>query len=102
MAHHPQHTYALKHGVITLNSASPTLVLIDDVDVVSHSAYLVIQNIDEEATVFLGASNVSSEDFGYAIGSGGEFSISGAPRYPHLYAISSVEGSKIAVMRMSS
>ena len=91
----------LRHGLITLSDTEPTEVVIFEEDVVHYDASIIIQNIDESASVYLGASGVSSSNYGYVLGSGGTFSLDNMPKKPGLYAISDVDNSQIAVLRVS-
>lgn len=94
-------TYALQHGHLTLSTSVPLEILIDNTDAVQYYASITIQNISNHATVYLGDSNVSSTDYGYRLDHGTSFSLERIPRRPHLFAVSSVQDSKIAILRVS-
>lgn len=92
---------ALQHGHLTLSTSSPVEVLVDDTDSVMYYMSLCIQNIDNTATVYLGDSNVTSSDYGFRLAPDTSFFMERMPRRPGLFAISSANGSKIAVIRVS-
>jgi len=93
--------YALQHGHLTLSTTTPVEVIVDDTDEVQHHLSMVIQNIDSAATVYLGDSTVSSSDYGHRLLAGQSFAMEKMPRKTHLFAVSSVANSKIAVLRVS-
>lgn len=59
---------------------------------------ITIQNIDSTAYVFIGASGVTSSDFGYRIAPGAAVSFE-LPGKDGLYAISDVNGTEVAVIK---
>lgn len=91
----------LRHGLVTVNSTTPTQLIIDDTDTVHYFGSLSIQNVDEEATVYLGDSTVTTSDYGYRLLPGNAFFVERVPRYHGLYAVSSAASSQVAVLRVS-
>lgn len=61
---------------------------------------ITIQNIDEEAVVYIGGKNVTTQNYGFRLIPGAAWSVELPPR-DNLYAISGTEGSKIAVLSVS-
>ena len=59
---------------------------------------ITIQNIHESAYVFVGGEEVSASDYGYRIAPGSAFSIE-LPGQDALYAISTVNSSKVAILQ---
>jgi membrane protease subunit (stomatin/prohibitin family) len=60
---------------------------------------VTVQNVDATANVFLGGVGVTASDYGYKITAGAAISFE-VPREDSLYAISDVNGSEVAVLRM--
>jgi hypothetical protein len=60
---------------------------------------LTVQNIDEEAIVYLGGEGVTAENYGYKLEPGDGFSIELNPR-DQLYAISDTDESEVALLRV--
>lgn len=92
---------ALQHGHLTLSSTEPVELIVDDVDPVLYYSSLCIQNIDNTATVYLGDAAVSQSDYGFRLAPDTSFFMERMPRRPGLFAVSSVNGSKVAVIRVS-
>jgi hypothetical protein len=85
------------HSLTTLSSSSATRLT----PVGTHSGMdLTIQNTDSAAIVYVGGEGVTALNYGYRISPNNAFSIE-LPGKNHLYAISSVNGSKIAVLKTS-
>ncbi len=59
---------------------------------------ITIQNIHESAYVYVGAEGVTASDYGYRIAPGAAFSIE-LPGQDALYAISTVNSSKVAILQ---
>ena len=59
---------------------------------------ITIQNIHESAYVYVGGEGVSASDYGYRIAPGAAFSIE-LPGQDALYAISTVNSSKVAILQ---
>lgn len=93
--------FTVKHSHITLSDATPALALFDDGDEVHYEVSFSVQNIDGTAVVYIGGAGVSSTDYGVKLSPGSKIDFTRMPRYPGIYAISSVNNSKIAVMRTS-
>lgn len=92
---------ALQHGHLTLSTSVPVEIIVDDTDFVEFYTSVVIQNIDSTATVYLGDRNVTSSDYGFRLAPDTSFFMEKVPRHPGLFAVSSVNSSKIAVLRVS-
>ena len=60
---------------------------------------LTVQNIDEEAIVYLGGEGVTAENYGYKLEPGDGFSIELNPR-DQLFAISDTDESEVALLRV--
>ena len=86
-----------RHSLITLSSTQPTRVS----SRAPHSGEdITIQNLDPEAIVYLGGENVSSSSFGFALIPGAAWSVELPPKND-LYAISEINGSSVAVLKVS-
>lgn len=59
---------------------------------------ITIQNIHESAYVYVGGEGVTASDYGYRITPGAAFSIE-LPGQDALYAISTVNSSKVAILQ---
>jgi hypothetical protein len=59
---------------------------------------ITIQNIHESAYVYVGGEGVTASDYGYRIAPGAAFSIE-LPGQDALYAISTVNSSKVAILQ---
>lgn len=83
------------HAHTTLSNTSATRLTPNGL----HSGMdITIQNIHESAYVYVGAEEVSASDYGYRIAPGAAFSIE-LPGQDALYAISTVNASKVAILR---
>jgi hypothetical protein len=83
------------HAHTTLSSTSATRLTPDGI----HSGMdITIQNIHESAYVYVGAEDVSASVYGYRIAPDAAFSIE-LPGVESLYAISSVNNSKVAILQ---
>ncbi len=88
---------ATYHEIVTLSDTTP-LELTPEGKV--HSGLdLTVQNIDEEAIIYLGAEDVSSTSYGFKLLPGAGFSIELNPR-DELYAISDTDESEVALLRV--
>jgi hypothetical protein len=59
---------------------------------------ITVQNIHESAYVYVGGEGVTASDYGYRIAPGAAFSIE-LPGQDALYAISTVNSSKVAILQ---
>lgn len=91
----------VKHSVVALSDTTPYALPFDDGDGVYYNVSFTVQNVDESATVYIGGTDVSDTSYGIRLAPDGMASFDEMPRYPGIYAISSVDGSQIAIMRMS-
>lgn len=88
---------ATHHEIVTLSNATATELTPEGR---IHSGLdLTVQNIDEEAIVYLGAEDVSSTSYGFKLLPGAGFSIELNPR-DELYAISDTDDSEVALLRV--
>jgi hypothetical protein len=60
---------------------------------------LTVQNVHESAIVYIGGEGVTAENYGYKLEPNDGFSIELNPR-DQLYAISDVDGSEVALLRV--
>jgi hypothetical protein len=90
----------IRHQVVTLSDTTPTLCVLHPTDSAPNGVAVSVQNIDGEATVYIGDINVTALDYGFAIASGESFSLASIPKQIKLYAISDVNGSKVAMMKV--
>ena len=82
------------HSLATLSDTNPTRLTPNG----THSGMdITIQNVDETAIVYLGGEGVSSENYGFRLRPSEVFSIE-LPGTDSLYAISSIDESKIATI----
>jgi len=83
------------HAHTTLSSTSATRLTPNGL----HSGMdITIQNIHESAYVYVGGEGVTASDYGYRIAPGAAFSIE-LPGTNALYAISTVNSSKVAILQ---
>jgi hypothetical protein len=88
---------ATYHEIVTLSDTTP--VELTPEGKVHSGLDLTVQNIDEEAIVYLGAEDVSSTSYGFKLLPGAGFSIELNPR-DELYAISDTDESEVALLRV--
>jgi len=83
------------HSLTTLSNLSATRLTPNGL----HSGMdITIQNVDNEAYVYLGGEGVSDSDYGYRISPGHAISWE-LPGKDALYAITDTNGSKIAIIK---
>ena len=83
------------HSLTTLSSSSATRLTPNGI----HSGMdITIQNVDTSAYVYIGGEGVTALNYGYRIAPGSAWSIE-LPGRDSLYAITNVNGSKIAVIQ---
>jgi len=83
------------HALVTLDSTTATRLTPNGM----HSGMdITIQNIHASAYVYIGAEGVTASDYGYRIAPGSAFSVE-LPGPNALYAITTVNGSAIAVLK---
>lgn len=88
---------ATYHEIVALSDSTP--VELTPEGKVHSGLDLTVQNIDEEAIVYLGAEDVSSTSYGFKLLPGAGFSIELNPR-DELYAISDTDESEVALLRV--
>lgn len=91
----------VRHYQLELSDSGPTEALSDFGDEVHFGVSFTIQNIDTSANVFIGGTDVNSGDYGLKLAPGGVATFEDMPRYPGIYAITDVDNSSIAVLRVS-
>ena len=83
------------HSLTTLSSSSAIRLTPNGI----HSGIdITIQNVDASAYVYIGGEGVTALNYGYRIAPGSAWSIE-LPGRDSLYAITNVNGSKIAVIQ---
>lgn len=86
-----------QHSLTTLSSTSATRLTPNGL----HSGMdITIQNVHDSAYVYIGASGVTTLNYGYRLAPGTAFSIE-LPSVDSLYAITDTTGSKVAVLKTS-
>ena len=85
------------HNLVTLSDASATeLTPAGEV----HSGLdLTVQNVNETAVVYIGASGVTASNYGFKLEPGDAFSVELNPR-DQLFAISDTDGASLALLRV--
>ena len=84
-----------QHSLTTLSSSSATRLTPNGL----HSGMdITIQNVHASANVYIGGEGVTSLNYGYRIAPGSAWSIE-LPSRDSLYAISSVNGSNVAILK---
>jgi hypothetical protein len=91
----------VKHSIIELSDSTPIALPFDDGDEVYYNLSFTIQNVDTSATVYVGGTGVSSSSYGIRLAPDAIANFDEMPRFPGIYAISSVDNSELAVMRFS-
>jgi len=92
---------ALKHKVIILSDSENTL-LSDDENNDYYHVDITVQNIDDEALVYLGAEGLNPSSYGMILYPGSTMSISRISESDAIYAFSDINESKLAVFISSS
>ena len=83
------------HSLISLSSTDAIRLTPNGV----HSGMdITLQNVDDSAYVYVGGEGVSSADYGYRIAPGHAISFE-LPGKNSLYAITNLNGSKLAVLK---
>ncbi len=86
---------ATRHALVSLSSAEAVRLTATGI----HSGMdITIQNVDDEAYVYIGSESVTSLDYGYRIAPGHAISWE-LPGTDSLYAITNTDGSKVAVLK---
>jgi hypothetical protein len=86
-----------RHSLITLSSTNAKVV---STPAVHSGEDITIQNVDPEAVVYLGGSNVSPTNYGFILTPGAAWSVELPPKNS-IYAVSGTNGSKVAVIKVS-
>lgn len=87
---------ATYHNLLTLSNSTATELTPGD----KHSGLdLTVQNVDETAVVYIGASGVTASDYGFKLDPGDAFSIELNPR-DRLFIISDTNESQVALLRV--
>jgi len=83
------------HALTTLNTSSATRLTPNGI----HSGMdITVQNVDAAAYVYLGSEGVTAVNYGFRLSPGAAFSVE-LPGKDTLYAITDVNGSKVAVIK---
>lgn len=85
------------HELLTLSNATATELT--PPGKIHSGLDVTIQNVHATANVYIGAADVTASDFGYKLVPGSGFSVELNPR-DELYAISDVDGSEAALLRV--
>ena len=88
---------ATYHELVTLSDATATELT--PPGKVHSGLDLTVQNVHETAIVYIGGTGVTDANYGYKLEPGDGFSIELNPR-DQLYAISDVNGSGVALLRV--
>lgn len=85
------------HALVTLSDTTATRLTPNGI----HSGMdITMQNVDASAIVYIGGEGVNSEDYGFKLSPSQAFSVE-LPGTDALYAISSVNGSLVATLRLT-
>jgi hypothetical protein len=85
-----------RHAVVLLSQSSPTLLS----DRAIHSGIdFTIQNLHASAYVYIGGPNVTINNYGFRINPGTAFSVE-LPGHDELWAVTSINGSEVAVLSL--
>ena len=91
----------LRHSLIELNDSNPVSVLPDlNIDV-NYDISFSVQNVSTDTDCYLGASGVSSGNYGIKLVPGATASFEGVSRAFPLYGISASGNINVAVLRVS-
>lgn len=85
------------HELLTLSNATATELT--PPGKIHSGLDVTIQNVHATANVYIGAADVMAANFGYKLVPGSGFSVELNPR-DELYAISDVDGSEVALLRV--
>ena len=84
------------HSIIPLSNATATRLTPNG----THSGFdITIQNVDEEAVVYIGGEGVTTTDYGFKITAGAAWSVE-LPSKDAIYAISDTNESAVAVLKL--
>ena len=90
----------IRHDIQTINDETPVLILPDFGDAVQYYVNFTVQNISE-TTVYLGASGVTSTDYGIKLEAGAIASFDGFQRNAQLFGVTDSWSASVAVLRIS-
>jgi hypothetical protein len=90
----------IRHQLTSVNDGDAVRILPDFGDSVQYFVNFTVQNISE-TTVYIGASNVASNDYGIKLEAGATASFEGFQRNAPLFAITDSGTASVAVQRLS-
>lgn len=90
----------IRHEIQVFNDETPVLVLPDFGDAVQYFVNFTVQNISE-TTIYLGASGVTSSDYGIKLEASAIASFDGFQRNAQLFGITDSGSASAAVLRIS-
>jgi len=85
------------HGLVTLSDASAVIVSSSGEKFLGED--LTVQNVHASAIVYVGGEGVTTTNYGYRLSPGTAISCE-VPARDKVYAITDVNGSQVAVLRM--
>jgi hypothetical protein len=85
------------HALVTLSDSAAVMVSSSGQKFLGED--LTVQNIHASAIVYVGGEGVTAADYGYRLSPGAAISFE-VPARDKVYAISDVNGSQVAVLRM--
>lgn len=91
----------VRHEIATLNDGSGVLIPVNRQDPVQYLVSFTVQNIDEDATVYIGDASVSTSSYGVKLVSGAIVSFEGVAKGSGFYAITDTDGSQVAILQTS-
>ncbi len=84
-----------KHFMKTLSSSTATKI---SASTLTRGSDITFQNANDSGYIYIGDSRVTTTDFGYRISPNSAISFE-LPEYDHLYAVSEIDGMKLAVLQ---
>jgi hypothetical protein len=91
----------VRHQIKSINDSDPVQLLPDFGDSVHFFVNFTVQNINESATIYIGSSNVASNDYGIKLIAGATATFEGFQRNAPLYAICDSGSASVAILRTS-
>ena len=91
----------ISHDLITLSSSSAIRIPATDGTSVNYSVSFSVQNVHENAIVYIGGNNVTDGDYGIKLLPNAIASFENVQRNAGFYAISDTDESQVAILKMS-
>lgn len=90
------------YQVLVLSNASATAISLESSELVEHDIELYVQNLSDTAYIYVGDSDVTSEQFGMRLGPNDSmtFDYRGYDNRPTFYGMSSQSDSMVGVFRI--